>query len=408
MDKLLRNNNVVKIVALFLAIALWFVVNGGETSKTPQYNRAIETYRISEVSLGAKVNKDRLAIVELPETVTVELKGTPTALSQNISATDYQVFVDLTNFNKGSWVVPVQYSGFPSDLSVRIIPEKVEVILEAKQSVEKEVKPQFIGEVVPGYSIGEAIVTPKKVHVTIPESRVKDIGEIQASINVEGSKEGIEQTVPLRVLDKRGNPMEAEINPAVVEVKIPVTSPFKQLPVKLSYVNNAPEGISIDSIRVITDEVTVYGPLDVIDKLTFYQGPQIDLSTIKEDRYLQLKVPLQPQIVKTEPDFVELEISVSKAEARTFEQIPISVNGLGEGLQAVFVRPENGMMPLTVTGSSKKIKDLTYEDIQLYIDVSNLPPGEHEVPVLMNLPTFVSTKETTDSQRALVRIEKVE
>lgn len=408
MDKLLGNNNVVKIVALFLAIALWFVVNGGETSNTPQYNRAIETYRISEVSLSAKVNKDRLAIVKIPETVTVELKGTPTALGQNIDPAEYEVYVDLTNFNKGSWVVPVQYSGFPSDLSVRIIPEKVEVILEAKQSVEKEVKPRFIGEVVSGYSVGEAIVTPKKVHVTMPESRVKDIGEIQASINVEGSKEGIEQTVPLRVLDKRGNPMEAEINPAVVEVKIPVTSPFKQLPIKLSYVNEAPEGISIESIRVITDEITVYGPLEVIDKLTFYQGPQVDLSTIKEDRYLQLKVPLQPNIVKTEPDFVELEIIVSKAEARTFEQIPISVNGLGEGLQAVFVRPENGMMPLTVTGSSKKMNELTHEDIQLYIDVSNLPPGEHEVPILMNLPTFVSAKETAESQRALVRIEKVE
>lgn len=408
MDKLLSNNSVVKIVALFLAIALWFVVNGGETSTAPQYNKAVETYRISEVSLSSKVNKDRLAIVKIPETVTVELKGTPAALSKNISPTDYQVYVDLTSYNKGSWVVPVQYSGFPSDLSVRIIPEKIEVILEAKQSVEKEVKPRLIGEVVNGYSVGEAIVTPKKVHVMMPESRVKDIGEIQASINVEGSKEGIEQTVPLRVLDKKGNPMEAEINPAVVEVKIPVTSPYKTLPIKLGYVNNASEGVSIDSIRVITDEIMVYGPLEVIDKLTFYPGPQIDLSTIKEDRYLQLKVPLQPNIVKIEPDFVELEISVSKAEAQTFEQIPINVNGLGEGLQAVFARPENGMMPLTVTGSSKLIKDLTHEDIQLYIDVSNLPPGEHEVPILMNLPTFISAKEATEAQRALVRIEKVE
>ena len=409
MDRLLRNNNVVKIVALFLAISLWFVVNGGETSpSSPQYSRTVETYRISEVSLTAQMDKNRLAIVEMPRTVTVELKGTPTSLNQNINPADYEVFVDLRNYNKGNWMVPVTYTGFPRDLAVRIIPEKVEVVLEEKQMVEKEVTPQFIGTPGPGYSIGEAIISPKKVHVTLPESKIKDIGQVQATVNVEGAKELIEQTVPLRLLDRNGNPMEAEINPAVVEIRVPVTSPYKQLPVKLSFINSPPPGFSIDSIRLVSDKITVYGPVEVIDKMNFYPGPQIDLSTFTENRFLQLKVPLLPNVIKTEPDFIELEINVSKSEEKTFEDVPIDITGIGEGLRAAIIRPENGRTSITLEGTSRNIADLGQEDVELYIDVSNLPPGEHEVPVLMNLPTFITSKEGTDSLRAVVRIERAE
>lgn len=409
MDRLLGNNNVVKIVALLLAISLWFVVNGGETSpSSPQYKRAVETYRISEVSLTAKVDKDRFAIVKMPRSVTVELKGAPASLNQNIDPNDYEVYVDLSTYKKGTWMVPVSYTGFPRDLTVRTIPEKVEVVLEEKQMVEKEVTPQFIGNTAGGYSLGEAIMKPKKVHVTLPESRIKDIGQVQASINVEGAKDLVEQTVPLRALDKNGNVMEAEINPAVAEIRVPVTSPYKQLPVKLSYINQPPPGFSIENIRLVTDKITVYGPAEIIDKMNFYPGPQIDLSTFTEDRFLQLKVPLLPNVVKTEPDFIELEIQISPAVEKTIDSIPISITGLGEGLRASFLRPADGLINLTLAGSSDKIDQLGKEDIELFIDVSNLPPGEHEVPVHMNLPTFVTAKEDSEALRAQVTIQRNE
>ncbi|RKD22656.1 hypothetical protein BEP19_10385 [Ammoniphilus oxalaticus] len=408
MDRLLRNNNAVKIVALFLAIALWFVVNGNEPSGAPKYNNPVETYRISEVSLTPKYDSNRLAIIKMPKTVTVELKGAPSALNKNISPSDYEVYIDLTDFEKGAWKVPVHYSGFPSGLSVRVIPEKVDVVLEEKQTVEKDVIAQFVGDVAEGYSVGEAILTPKRVHVTLPESKIREMGQVQVNIDIASARAGIEQTVPIRVLDKKGNPLEAEVNPAVVEVKIPVTSPNKQMPIKMSYVNESPAGFSIEDIKVLTDKVTVYGPLEVIDKLNFYPGPEIDLAKIKEDRFMQLKVPLLPNVIKTEPDFIELEINITSSTTRTFEDIPISINGLGDGLKVVFISPENGKMPLMVQGSVKHVNELTKEDIQLYIDSSNLPPGEHEAPVLINLPTFISTMQEAQPLRAVIRIEKVE
>jgi YbbR domain-containing protein len=104
MDRLLRNNNVVKMVALFLAISLWFVVNGGETSpSSPQYKRTVETYRISEVSLTSQMDQNRLAIVKMPKTVTVELKGTPTSLNQNINPIMRSSSICATTIKEPGW-----------------------------------------------------------------------------------------------------------------------------------------------------------------------------------------------------------------------------------------------------------------------------------------------------------------
>jgi YbbR domain-containing protein len=405
MDRLLRNNTVVKIIALLFAVALWFVVDF-QTSPAPQFQRATETYRISEVSLTATIDDERLAIREMPKTVTVELKGPTTALNRaDISPSEYNVFVDLSNYSKGRHRVPVQTKGFPRELSVRVIPEQVEVLLEEKQKVEKEVTVQFIGKIPEGYKLGEPIVRPKRVHVTLPESQMGEIGQVQASVNVDGVKEPIEDSVALRVFDVNGNPMEAEINPTVVEVLVPVTSPYKVVPIKMSYINHPPEGYGVAGTRLITDKITVYGPLEVIDKMSFYPGPQIDLSSLTEDRYIEMKIPLMPQVVKTEPDYIELEIDIESSTTRTFEDTLITVNGLGDGLNAAFVNPEDGSISLTVRGAVEQVEDLTQGDIELYVDVSNLPPGQHEVPIQMNLPTFITAEDSPESVRAIVRIE---
>jgi YbbR domain-containing protein len=408
MDRLLRNNTIVKVIALLLSIALWFVVDFQADPK-PQVQHSIETYRISEVGLTATVDHDRLSIVEMPQTVNVELKGSSAILNRTqISPEDYELFVDLRNYGKGRHLVPVQYKGFPAQLSVRIIPARVEVILEEKQKIEKEVSIQFIGKIPQGYSTGEAIIKPKKVHVTLPESKMKEIGQVQALVNVDGVMDMISDTVPLRVLDKHGNPMDAEINPTLVEVQVPVTSPYKVLPINLTFVNETPDGFAVADTLLKKDKITVYGPLEVLEGLSFYPGPQIDLSTLTEDRYMELKIPLLPRVIKTEPDFIELEVDIEKATDRTFENLPISINGIGERLQAVFVTPETGLLTVTIQGVPNRMRELSSEDIQLYVDVSNLPPGDHEVPIRINLPNFVKLTDPSEPMRAVIRISRNE
>lgn len=409
MDRWMENKNVIKGIALLLAIMLWFLVNQ-DPSPTAAPRKTTETYRITEVGLSAKLDENRFVVVKKPKTVTVELSGSPTLFNVlDLSPDRYEVYIDLQNVSSaGTYSVPVSYTGFPRDLAVRIIPDEVEVTVEEMQKVEKPVSVQLVGKTPEGYTTGEPIVNPTKVHVTVPQSKAKEIAAVQALVNIEGAKAGIEQTVPLRVIDTKGEIVKVDITPPVVDVTVPVASPFVTVPIKLNFKNQPPAGYSIASVTLKTDQVTVYGPKDVVDGLDFYPGPQIDQSTLTQDRYLQLKIPLLPNVVKTEPDFVEVSINVVQSESRIFEGVPIKVNGLAQGLTAQFVTPENGFLSVTVEGAPNKINEMKDGDIQAYIDVSNLPPGEQEVPVNVNLPSFITMKTDGQPLRAIITIEKIQ
>jgi YbbR domain-containing protein len=408
MDRLLRNNTFVKILALFLAIALWYVVNY-QVSPQGQYKQSVDTYRLNNVSLTAKFDPDHLAIVRIPKTVTVELRGTSYALGRdNLSPQNYEVYVDLHGLTKGTHLVPVKYSGFPMDLSVRVIPEQVEVVLEEKQDVAKDVTPQFIGTLPQGYAAGEATMKPSRVFITVPESRVKDIGQVQAVVNLEGQKSAVDVTVPLRVLDKRGNPMDAEISPAEVRVTVPILSTFKVLPIKLNITGESPGGISIASLNLKPDKVTVSGPADAINKLTFYPGPKIDLSTIKADQKLLVKLPAVADNVKVDPETVELDVKLAQASSRTFQDIPISIVGVGDGFNAAFVTPSNGKLNLTVKGTPENLATLKPTDLEPVVDVSGLDVGEQDVAIHLTLPPFITLDTPASQLHATVRLAKSE
>ncbi|MCK9912488.1 CdaR family protein, partial [Microbacteriaceae bacterium K1510] len=80
---------------------------------------------------------------------------------------------------------------FPEDVKVGIIPAEVDVTLEEKKTVEKEVQVEMLGSVAPGYTAGEPLVKPFRVLVKVPESQVDNIAVVKATVNLESATEPI-------------------------------------------------------------------------------------------------------------------------------------------------------------------------------------------------------------------------
>lgn len=81
------------------------------------------------------------------------------------------------------------------------------------------------------------------------------------------------------------------------------------------------------------------------------------------------------------------------SEKRTFEQIPLQINGLGDGLEAKWIDPETGTLNVVVEGAPSILGKVKLEDIQAFVDSSQLTPGIHEVEVHWNLPLYLKTPE---------------
>jgi YbbR domain-containing protein len=51
--------------------------------------------------------------------------------------------------------------------------------------------------------------------------------------------------------------------------------------------------------------------------------------------------------------------------------------------------PESGKIDIEVEAAPSILEKLKPQDVLAIVDVSNLPPGSHTIPVTINLPQFV-------------------
>jgi len=339
-------------------------------------------------------------IVKIPdEHVNVTIRGKEELINKIRDGEDIdksKFIVDLINQKPGIFDAPITYTGFPEGVEIDVNPKTVLVNMEAKYREEFEVTVDKLGLEADGYQSGEPIVRPKKVHISGTMEQIDKVAFVKAFINIDDAKAPILQQVPLRALDKNGNVIELEIIPQIVEVQIPVTSPYTTVPITFKLDKYPKEGYAIKSLNQITKLVTLYGPKDVIDKYTVYNGPSLDLSDITEDKIIKLEIPLEKGLLKTEPDIIQFEVTIAEAKTTTFSSVPIEINGLPENLMAEIISHPDGLT-LTLEGAGEVLNTLNIEDLQAFIDLTNLPPGNHEVPVQYNVPLLtkrISEKET--------------
>ncbi|WP_027416726.1 CdaR family protein [Aneurinibacillus terranovensis] len=425
MDRWLNNNTVVKVVSLLIAIMLWMVVNSDRMQTYFPGSADHSVTRITQMNLDARYN-DRKYIVRVPTTVQVELKGSADQLALSaIMSGKTDVYVDLRNYSSGSYTVPVQWEGFPPGLEVRIQPSNVPVTIEAIQQVTRNVRVSVIGKAKDGYIAGQPVVSPQVATVTVPESQVDNVSMVQALVSIEDASGDIHTRVPLRVLDRNGQPIDAKVSPATADVQVPLTMEFKTVPVKIEPKGSLPNGYSVNSIVVNPPQVKIYGTADVLNAITSYPAGKIDVSQVTDAQTFEVTLPALKDVTKVDPPKVAVTVHVSLSSnsqppapgptglggtgtqttaLKTIKkEVAINVKGSGNGMTSQVVDPPSGKLTAELEGNDSELTQLQNKDLQAVVDVSNLPPGEHTIKVKLNLPPDVKVLNETN-MKTVVRI----
>lgn len=394
MDKLYNNPWFVKAISFFIALMLFAIVNFDNANNQPSALPTITngSYTLEEIPLNVYYNDEEYAITEMVEQVQVNLRGPQNVLTLlQIARPSYDVFIDLRNLGTGTHNVNVQHRNFPNELTVNILPQTVKVTIEEKRTISVPVDIELLNEVAlkDGYTLGTPIVNPVNVEITAAESIIKQVGFAKGFVDVKDSNETIEKSVPVKVYDQHGNELHIDVNPTVVDVKIPINSPNKDVPIKINRIGELPEGLSIRTIYTDPKDITIYGPQEVINQIDFIDGLEIDLTKITENTIIELEVPVPPKVEKVAPETVKIVVEVDIEEVIEISEIPVEVIGLGEKMDLEFSLPEQENITLVVKGSPNTIQRIRKEDLKVYIDVNQLPVGEHVVPLQVSGPQNV-------------------
>lgn len=375
MDRFLQSNMVAKGVAVLVAVMLWMIVSLDD-QVGPNVSQTIGSTTIDNVKLEVLYDEEIYALKELEDTVKVLLSGRRSLLNINTFRTNHRVYVDLSDLGEGRHRVKVLHEGFPSELQVEIVPAWINVDLEKKETRSFPVKIDITGAAKEGFTADTPIVEQEEVHVIAPASVLDTIVTVRGFININKADKAVKKEIALKVYDQHGNELSAEVSPSTIEVEVPIQSPDVVVPWQLHFVNQLPDGISLIDVQSNISEITVYAPLQELDTLQKIEK-DIDLSQIEKSGNIQLDVPIQKEWFATYPKQVEVQIKVGPTQERVFSNIPVTVNGLQEGLELEFMEPLNGVSEIKIQGSKERLEQLKPEDIQASIDVQKLQAGEH-------------------------------
>lgn len=425
MDRWLSNNSFVKVMSLVMAILLWMIVTNSSTSSNGAVvGQAQVTSQVTSVKLGARYD-DRKFIVHVPDTVQVELKGNRDilALTSLLSKNKFDFYVDLSKYESGRYDVPVQYEGLPPGLDVVVTPSVVTVTIERIKKVQKDVRVAVVGQSPDVAKVGNIIVNPRTVTVSVPESQVKNIGLVQAVVNIEDATETVNSSVPVQVLDRRGQPIEsAKTSPSSVDVQVPlIIQPSKKVPLKVSFTGKPADGYGVTGLDVRPSEITVYGTQEVLNTLSVYPVPAVNVDGLTESKTIQVPLPLLKGVTRVDSPSVTVVVTVtegkesmkqeepsattSASEQRVSKsiEIPVYVNGVADGQTSEIVKPASGRINCNVVGTKEAIAQVDQSKLSASVDMSNKPPGEYTAPVQVNLPSGVSlASDTTDLQATVI------
>jgi YbbR domain-containing protein len=410
MDKLMDNPWFIKILALLLAVLLYTsVLNSDDKATSINIPGETSTATLEEVPVKAYYDTDNLVVTGIPETVEVTIKGPMPHVQSAKTLRNFEVFVDLTDAEIGNKKVKFEIRDLSDKVKATINPESISVSIQEKVTKEFKVEAEYNTSMIEeGYAAGQATVEPNKVKITGAKNVVDQITYVKATIdNKDSINQTITQEAQVQVLDKELNKLEVLIEPETVKVTIPIKATNKTVPINVVEKGTTPDGIIIDSINLDIREAIITGDEEVL-KETDNVRVEVDLSKITENTTLELPVIIPNGVTKVNPQTVKATVTVKKEEEeKTVSGIPINIRGLSEPYDAVINDPLNRTISLVINGPSGKVTGLSTEDFMIFIDLSGLAEGSHDVNIQVEGPPDVKWKPDKSSAKITISRDNV-
>ena len=380
----LTKTNTLLFISLFLSILLFIVID----QKIIVFNdNTAEVLKNQNVDVI--YNEEAYVIEGLPETVDITLIGSKTDLYIAKQSSSQKVTVDLSGLKPGTHKVNITYSQNAGNIEYMVNPSVATVIISPKVSETRTLSVDLINKdkLDPTLTIKNINYDTDKVVIKGSEKTIEKVAIVKALVNIndiitqEVGTTSIKD-VPLVAYDEVGNVVDVEIVPQKIDVELEITSPSKELPIKIIPKGEVSFGQAISSMSSSETKVTVYGDEEVLSNLT-YIPVEIDVTGLKENK--EYKVELNKPVGVNSLSINNLTINVSLGEisSKDINDVGITPKNLGENYKAQSVDESGAKVTVNVKGVKNVINQIKSADINAYIDLSGLTEGEHEVDVLV-------------------------
>lgn len=393
-----------KLVSLFLAFALWFVV---VSTDDPVAEKSFQNVKVTLLNTNLLTDNDQIyEVLDNTDVLRSVTFDAPLSVRREIQSSDIIAEADLTNLTVTN-TVEIKFSCPKYSSQVQNISGNIEYVrlnIEDKASKWIDIYYNVVGEVAENYIVGNISLDQNRLQIQGPESAIEEISRAEIDVDVTGISRTSTTSSEIRLVDQDGNEVIREsvvksLDTVVAKVEVWNT---KEVSVIYEYTGTPAEGYQVTGeVETSVDTVKIAGPSQLLNNVTELRVNPEDLDITDADtdyeKTLHLKDYLPTGIAFAEAGFDDTATVVVKIEEIVERRIALQA----ENLQVINV-PEgmtweiNGSTtsPLIVRGLNAYVALLQSSTLQGTVDVAawmeemdmtELPEGIYSLPVTVSL-----------------------
>lgn len=380
-EKFLVNRQSLIVISLIFALVIFYAIDKKHISLIDNS---------AEVLYNQQVNvnyNEALYVVEgVPEEVDVTLVGRKMDVYLAKQYPLNGVTLDLTGYTPGNYSVGFKYEQKVSSVEYKVDPSSVNIRIYDKISVTKEVSYDIIHKdsMDSKLNIDSIVLDRDDVIVKGASHKLEEVASVKALIDINkigNIKVGTLtlSDIPLVAYDENGNKLDVEIVPETVNATMKISSPSKEVPIKLS-IEGELEDVAIKNIKSSVEKVTVYGSEEAVNALENLPVV-IDVSGLKENKTYSINLVKPSGIREISVKTITVNVEIGSIVSKDIENIPIDAINIPNGMSVQVIGEQSRVATVIVNGSEEAVSSIDAATIKAYVDLAGLTVGEHTVEV---------------------------
>lgn len=404
-EKFINNKQTLIVLSLIFAFVVFFLVDHNSNALINQSAEILYNQKVV-----AEYNEEAYVIEGLPKSVDITLIGNRANIYLAKQYPTHEVSVDLRDLKPGSHKVTLKYNQALPSIDYKLDPSTATIVVYEKVSETRELTYDVLhrDSLDSKLVLSDIHLSRTDVIIKGAEYKLKQVATVKALVDVNNiNNPSVGKTtlkdVSLIAYDAEGQQVDVEIVPTSVEAELTITSPSKEIPIRVVPQGEVALGKAISSLTTNVTSVVIYGEQSALDDLD-YLSVDIDVDKLDKNKEynVNLKKPngVREMSVKT----VLVKLSLDDVATKEFTDIHITPINLPSGYKAQAETQADGIVTVIVKGSQSAIDALDVSTIRATVNLENMTKsGEVDVQV-----TGGDLKLTYESKtkRVKIRIEE--
>ena len=397
-EKLTRNIGL-KILSIILAVLLWLIITNVIDPITQK--------NFSDIQVDV-LNGDKISalneVYDIIEGATIDFTAAAKrSIIDGLNRNDFYVSADLSKLSDLNTVtINIKYLGSDSD-RVKItngLNQVMKINLEDKITKQYNVEVEQTGKLAKGYYVYEK-KTNALINISGPKSKIEKIARVVVDVDVTGYTKSFDSMEVPKVLDAKGKEIDQSnliLSNTYIRVDVSIYK-TKKIALTMEPIGTPANGYVVTGYDNAPKEIEIAAADSILSSINELKVTQkVDGATSN----IEKEINIQEQLTEQYPGVylvddnknTTISITIEKPGTKEISILPsdIKVKDIPSSLKLEYLTT----VPITLklSGPADEIKDLSIEDIDPYIDLSNYSSGTYRVHVSADLAENITLVES--------------